>query len=168
MNKVSISKKSKQLNLLNYIFVLLLFFVVVVIIWSNTTTSTQDDEWLNDYSLLQQLTDPQSTENAEGMIGQLEILQKKYPSEYMLAYQLGLAYLNAGNMKQASTMYGRTIDLNPYITENKEFMYQYAIILANDEQQDHAKNVVERAMQLPTDEEYQTRLASLLETIKQN
>ncbi|MFB5086105.1 hypothetical protein PGC35_02610 [Psychrobacillus sp. PGGUH221] len=128
----------------------------------------QDEEFLNDYTLFQKLTDKQSSEEIQDTTEQLEILQKKYSDEYLFAYQLGLAHLNKGNMERALIMYGRTLDLNPYIVENKEFMYQYAFILVNNEQIDNAKIVVERAEQLPSDEEYQTRLAALLESIEQN
>ncbi|MCK1995781.1 tetratricopeptide repeat protein [Psychrobacillus psychrodurans] len=167
MNKYTVLKKSKRSNLFKYIFYLLIILIIIVLFWTDKMGDKQDEEFLDDYTLLQTLIN-QTSNQAPNTIEQLSALQQKYSNEYLIAYHLGIAYLNEGNIQQALIMYKRTLDLNPFVVENKEFMYQYALILGNNEQIDNAMRVVERAKQLSPNEEYQSKLNSLVESIEKN
>ena len=165
MNRNTFSKSSNQVDYLKYILIGLVLFGVIALIWTNHVAKKTDEELIQDFSTIQQST--QKLSIGEIDVASFEKLQQKYPKEYLIAYQLGYAYLTMGNMQPALTMYTRAIDLNPYLVENNEFMYQYALVLANNEQKDSAKTVIARAQQLPGDENYIQRLESLLTQVEQ-
>ncbi|MEK4083009.1 tetratricopeptide repeat protein [Psychrobacillus sp. FSL K6-1415] len=166
MNKFEVSQKNKESWILKLILFILIFTIIVSFIWIDNSANKQNEELLNDFSLLQQVTERQNGGEMEEVIPDLEKLQKKNPNDYKIAFQLGLAYLNVGEYQSAKIMYTRALDLFPKFVEDKEFMYQYAYILANNEELNNAKVVIEQSKALSSDEEYQSRLTSLLEQIE--
>ncbi|MCZ8532023.1 tetratricopeptide repeat protein [Psychrobacillus psychrodurans] len=166
MKKQSLTKKSEKNIFWKYIFFFILIISIVVLILMINYSTKQDEVLLNDYVLLDQLSKREFSENKEDVIDQYETLLKKYPRTYMITYQLGYAYLEADMIKPAVKMYARALDLNPYLVENPDFMYQYSVALINNEEAENAKNVIERAIHLSVEEEYQARLTNLLEIIE--
>ncbi|TQR21222.1 tetratricopeptide repeat protein [Psychrobacillus vulpis] len=168
MKKLAVTSKSEKFDFLKYTFFFILILVIVVLVWMNNMSAKKDEVLLNDYVLLDQLSKQEFSENKDAVIQQYEKLQKKYPENYMIAFQLGYTYLGADKIKPATVMYARAMDLNPYLVENPEFMYQYSVALINNEQTENAKTVIDRAKHLSTDEAYQARLTNLIEIIEQN
>ena len=166
MNKFEVSPKNKQTWILKLILFVLLFTMIISFIWINNSANKQNEELLNDFSLLQQVTERQNGGEMEEVIPDLEKLQETNPKDYKVAFQLGLAYLNVGEYQSAKMMYTRALGLFPKFVEDKEFMYQYAYILANNEELNNAKVVIERSKLLSSGDDWWRILASSLAQIE--
>jgi tetratricopeptide (TPR) repeat protein len=165
MSRNDNSENTNQMDYLKYTMLTLLTFGLIVILWTNHMAKEQDKELVQDFSELQQATQKLTT--GEISMDSFENLQKKYPDDFMLNYQLGYAYLSAENMKPALTMFKRALDLKPFLVENNEFMYQYALVLLNNKELESAKTVITRAKQLSGDENYIQRIENLLTQLEE-
>ncbi|MDF2068159.1 CDC27 family protein [Bacillus sp. Cr_A10] len=149
----------------NYILVIFILVTCIVLFYVDNKGSKQDEQLLNG-NILYHETDVLLQEgNYENAITLLEELHTKYNDDYNITFRLGYSYLSMEQYTSALTMYTRALDLNPYLVENKEFMYQYAITLANCEQVDNALTVVDRLLTLPMDETFEATVLELKDSI---
>ncbi|SEM89069.1 Anaphase-promoting complex, cyclosome, subunit 3 [Paenisporosarcina quisquiliarum] len=149
----------------NYILVIFILVTCIVLLYLDNKGSKQDEHLMNG-NIIYHETDVLLQEgNYENAITLLEELHNKYNDDYNITFRLGYSYLSMEQYTSALTMYTRTLDLNPYLVENKEFMYQYAIALANCEQVDNALTVVDRLLTLPMDETFEATVFELKESI---
>lgn len=164
MNHRKIQVKSKR-DYGNYFVTAFILLLSIVLIITHNKASKQDENYLKDFTLYQEAESHLEAGNINEAILILENLNLNNDDEYNLTYRLGYSYLSVENYRSALTMYTKSIDLNPYLVENNEFMYQYAIILANNEQYDSAILVIDRLLTLPMDETFKKTVTELIDSI---
>lgn len=164
MNQNKIRLKTKK-DYTNYFITAFVLIVLIIIIFTQNEAKDQDEILLKDYSLYQEVNTILQQGHTEHLIEPLEELSKIYNSDYNITYELGYAYLNNGMYDAALPLYTKTLDLNPYLVENKDFMYQYATVLSNNKQFDNAIIVIDRLLILPIDESFKGAVIDLRDSI---
>jgi len=155
-------------NYSNYIFITCIIVVLTVLIGVENVAEKEDNLLLNDFSLYQKADLLLQEGDTESVIPILEELHKTYNDDFNISYRLGYAYLSTNRYDAALVMYTKSLDLNPYFVENKDFLYEYVIILANNEQNDNAILVIDRLLELPIDENFKGKVTELRDSISIN
>ncbi|MER2076572.1 tetratricopeptide repeat protein [Psychrobacillus psychrotolerans] len=155
-------------NYSNYIFITCIIVVLTVLIGVENVAEKEDNLLLNDFSLYQKADVLLQEGDMESVIPILKELHKTYNDDFNISYRLGYSYLSTNRYDSALVMYTRSLDLNPYFVENKDFLYEYAIILANNEQNDNAIQVIDRLLELPIDENFKGKVMELRDSISIN
>lgn len=166
MNQNKIQYKTKK-DYTNYFITVFVLLIITILIVSQNEAKDQDEILLNDFSHYQEINTLFEQGNTEYVVDPLEELNKIYNDDYNIAYGLGYAYLNNGRNDAALIMYTRSLDLNPYLVENKDFMYQYALVLSNNKQFDNAIIVIDRLLSLPIDEPFKITINELRDSINE-
>lgn len=164
MIQKKIQTKLKK-NYQNYIVIAFIILVLTLLIRVENEAQNEDIILLNDYSLYKEADSLLQEGNIESVIPMLEELYKTYNDDYNISYRLGYTYLTTDNYDAALVMYTKSLDLNPYLVENKDFLYEYAIILEYNEQHDDAILVIDRLLELPIDEDFKGKVTELRDSI---
>lgn len=164
MNRIKIQNKSKR-EYKNISFIAFILLICILLLFIHNRGKQQDEKLLNDYSLYGD-TDLLMQEGKNDLaINLLQDLHTKYGNDYNITYRLGYAYLNMEQYSSALTLYTKTLDLNPYLVENSDFMYQYALVLANLKQVDNAIIVIDKLLTLPMEESLKPTVIQLKDTL---
>lgn len=161
-------KTTSNRNYLNYIIIGFIILVSVALIQVQNDAKKQNKLLIDDYLLYQEADSLLQEGNIESVIPMLEELYKTYTDDYNVTHRLGYAYLSTSKYDAALTMYTKSLGLNPYLVENKDFLYEYAIILANKEQNDNAIVVIDRLLTLPMDDAFKGKVTELRDSISNN
>lgn len=164
MKQKKIKAKLKK-DYSNYIIIAFALLIITILLVGQNEAKMQNKELLNDHLLYQEIQKNLEAESTENLISGLEELHKKYYDDYNITYRLGFAYLSNGNYEAALIMYSKSLDLNPYLSEDKDFMYYFAVTLSNVKRYDDAVLVIDRLLTLPMDEAFLTTVTELKDSI---
>lgn len=164
MNQIKFEVKQRK-NYMNYILILFLLVIGLALFYLQNQATKQDEKLLND-SVLYREADLQLQEgDIESALLTLEDLNMRYATDYNVVHRLGYSYMNKQQYSAALTMYIKALDLNPYLVENKNFMYEYATVLTNNKRYDDALIVIERILTLEIDEAFRNTVTELKDSI---
>lgn len=153
-----------------YILLGIVAFIIVGFVTAKVMASKQDEEFLIDDALYQQVSQFY-TEGNYPMAGELvsELLLRQPKSE-VVNYLGGLISANTGDYKQSAILFQKTLDINPHKVEDPMFMLQFAEVLFFAERYEDSKTVLEKCREwgwvpetYPT---YQERVTELLTQIE--
>lgn len=164
MNQIRIQRKVKK-SYMNFILTAFILLICVVISVLQNEAKKQNEVLMSDFLLYQQADSLLKDGKIDEVLPPLEELHTKYNNDYNISNRLGYVYFNVEKIDTALILYNKTLDLNPYLVENKDFMYQYAIVLANNYQYDNAFLVIDRLLRLPMDEDFKAAVIELKDTI---
>lgn len=144
-----------------YIFFGIILFIFIGIIYTNVSGKKQDEVYKQDFMQYQEaLQQMQSNELAQATAA-LEDLVVKYPDEYTLYYQLGLAYSAQNNFEKAAIHFQKAINIRPALLEDPMFAYKMGESLYNIKQLELAKAYLSN----PVPKELQAQKEELLQLI---
>lgn len=161
---ISFSKNNKK-DFGKYVFIILLISVLLVLVWQNKLAEKQNTILLNDYAVYQQADEMMQNQEFDQSINVLEDLNAKYNNEFQISYWLGYSYLYSNKFESAVILYNKSLDLNPYLVENTDFMYQYAVALANSEKYEDSLIVINRILTYPIEDSLRTTLNEIINSI---
>ncbi|WP_421663820.1 tetratricopeptide repeat protein [Lysinibacillus telephonicus] len=155
-----------------YILLAMVAFVIIGLIVAKVIAKSQDEHFANEDLLFQQATQLSNTGNFEEASVYINELLKTQPNSEDANYLGGLISANIGEMKQASILFQKTLDLNPHRVEDPMFMLRFGETLFNVERYEDAKTVLIRCQESAWAPEefpnYQNRVAELLKSIDEN
>ena len=164
MNKRIINSKRDKIYI-NYIITGFILIVFVLLIIVENLGSKQDELLLNDFTMFEEASALIESGSSTEALQTLENLNTKYSGDFNISHRLGIAYLSSEQYKPALTMFTRTLDLNPYLVENTDYLYQYALTLANNEQFDNSILVIDKLLSYQLEEELKSKVVKLREEI---
>lgn len=153
-----------------YILLFLVVFTVLGLIVANVKAKTQDEQFAYKDSLYQKASHLANLGDYEKADDYIDELLKIQPNNENVNYLGGIIAANTGDIQQASILFKKALDLNPYLVENPVFMFQLGQMLFYSERYDEAKIVLSRCKEMGwTPEEipnYQTIVSELLNSIE--
>lgn len=164
MNQIKLQVKTKK-NYTNHIIALFILIVCSILIYTQNQATKQDERMMDDFALYQETSLLLQEGDIENVLPILEDLNTRHGDDYNVTHRLGYSYLTMQQFNTALTMYTKSLDLNPYLVENINFMYEYATTLASNEQYDNALIVIERLLTLPMDESFKATVTELKDSI---
>jgi len=164
MNKRIINSKRDK-NYINYIITGFILIVFVLLIIVENLGNKQDELLLSDFTMFEEASALVESGSSTEALQTLENLNTKYSGDFNISHRLGIAYLSSEQYKPALTMFTRTLDLNPYLVENTDYLYQYAVTLANNEQFDNSILVIDKLLSYELEEELKNNVVKLREEI---
>ncbi|WP_313893790.1 hypothetical protein [Psychrobacillus sp.] len=164
MNQLKLKVKTKK-KYTNFIITLFILIVCSILIYAQNQATKQDEKLMDDYALYQETNLLLQEGDIEHVLPILEELNKRHGDDFNVTHRLGYSYLKYQQFNTALTMYTKALDLNPYLVENINFMYEYATTLASNEQYDNALIVIERLLTLPIDESFKATITELKDSI---
>lgn len=95
----------------------------------------------------------------------LSDLVKRSPDSFILNWNYGL-YLGQNKQPQeAATYYTRALELNPFLSINGNFLFEYALILHQSADYANAKQYLSLAMQRNLEQRFQDQAKALIEDL---
>lgn len=152
-------------NYANYILILFILVIGSTLFYVQNQATKQDEKLLNDTVLYREADLQLQEGDIDAALPTLEDLNMKYGTDYNVVHRLGYSYMNKQQFSAALTMYTKSLDLNPYLVENKSFMYEYATVLTSNKQYDDALIVIERLLTLEIDEAFRNSVTELKDSI---
>ncbi|RTQ93149.1 tetratricopeptide repeat protein [Lysinibacillus telephonicus] len=153
-----------------YILIGMVAFIVIGLFVANVLAKGQDEQFANEDLLFQQATQLANEGNFEEASVYINELIKKESESEDVNYLGGLISANVGEMKQASILFQKVLDINPYRVEDPMFMLQFGETLYKVERYEDAKTVLMRCQEagwVPEDyPNYQAKVADLLSSIE--
>lgn len=153
-----------------YILLGVVIFIVLGLIASKVLASKQDEKFLEDdliYQQVGQLYNEKKYDEASLYVNQM---LERQPKSEVANYLGGLVSANNGEYQQASILLQKTLDLNPYKAEDPMFMLQFGEILFYSERYNDSKIVLEKCREwgwIPEQyPNYQERITELLTQIE--
>ena len=152
-----------------YILVGLILLIVAGIITSKVLAKKQDEEFLINDQLYQQVVQLYSNEAYdEAKVYSSELLER-VPKSEIANYLGGLIAAANNDVKQAAILLQKTLDINPHKVEDPIFMLQFGEVLVSAERKEDARIVLERCRDMgwaPEEyPEYQQRVNELITQI---
>lgn len=122
-------KRSCNMNWLNsktikMIFGGIILFVLIGLIFTNITGKKQDQHFKGDFQVYEEAIRIIESEDTDSGIQTLEGLVLKYPNEYVLWYQLGLAYSANSEYQKASLNYQKALNIRPSLLQDTQFTFK--------------------------------------------
>jgi len=152
-----------------YILVGLILLIVAGIITSKVLAKKQDEEFLINDQIYQQVVQLYSNGNYEVAKEYSSELLKRTPKSEIANYIGGLIAAGNNDVKQATILLQKTLDINPHKVEDPMFMLQFGEVLVSAERKEDARIVLERCRDMgwaPEEyPEYQQRVNELLTQI---
>lgn len=159
-------------NKRKYILLGVVIFIVLGLITSKVLASKQDEKFLKEDKIYQQVGQLYSEEQYEEAYLYVNEMLKRQPKSEIANYLGGLVSAKIGEYQQASILFRKTLDLNPYKAEDPMFMLQFGEILFYAESYLDSKIVLEKCQewgwvpkQYPTYQEHITELLTQIENM---
>lgn len=153
-----------------YILLGVVIFIVLGLIASKVLASKQDEKFLEEDMIYQQVGQLYNEEEYDEASLYVNEMLKRQPKSEVANYLGGLVSANIGEYQQASILLQKTLDINPYKAEDPMFMLQFGEILFYAERYNDSKIVLEKCRewgwvpeQYPN---YQERITELLTQIE--
>lgn len=153
-----------------YILLGIVAFVLVGVIASKVLASKQNETFLEEDILYQQVSQLYSEDKFSEATLLGEELLKRQPKSEVVNYLNGLIAANNGEYHQSAILLQKSMDINPYKVEDPMFMLQFGEVLFLAERYEDAKVVLEKCREwgwvpeeYPT---YQERVTELLTQIE--
>lgn len=140
----------------------IILFVLIGLTFTNIAGKKQDKHNKNDYLLYEEAMQIDQTVEIDRAIKALEGLILKYPNEYALRYQLGLAYSAKSNFQKASTNYQKALDMRPGLLQDPQFTFTMGEALYNIGELEISKTY----LSMPVPEGHQEQQTQLLQEIE--
>lgn len=122
MNKgVYIRMSSKKVQ---YIFLSVFLFITIGLGYTSFIGKKQDVIYKQDFLQFQQAVQSIETNEQDKGIEALEELVKKYPNEYFIYYQLGMAYSAKTDFQKAAINYQKALNIRPALLEDQQFTFK--------------------------------------------
>ncbi|KQL36913.1 M48 family metallopeptidase [Psychrobacillus sp. FJAT-21963] len=163
MNQIKFEVKRK--NYMNYILCLFVLVIGSTLFYLQNQATKQNEKLLNDTVLYREADLQLQEGDIDSALLTLEELNKRYAADYNVVHRLGYSYMNKQQFSKALIMYTKALDLNPYLVENKNFMYEFATVLTSNKQYDNAIIVIERILTLEIDEAFRNTVTELKDSI---
>lgn len=164
MDKKKILSKEKK-EYTNYFVTGFILLVAITLVFIQNEAQNQNEKLQRDFSLYQEANSYLQKGETEVIIDTLSELHKTYSDDFNISYGLAFSYLNNGNYEAALPMYTRSLDLNPYLVENIDFIYQYALAFSNNKQYENAIAVIDQLLTLPIDESFKAEINELRDSL---
>ena len=152
-----------------YILVGLILLIVAGILTSKVLAKKQDEEFLINDQLYQQVVQLYSNGNYEEAKVYSSELIERAPKSEIANYIGGLIAAANNDVKQAVILLQKTLDINPHKVEDPIFMLQFGEVLVSAERKEDARIVLERCRDMgwaPEEyPEYQQRVNEILTQI---
>jgi tetratricopeptide (TPR) repeat protein len=123
-----------------------------------TLGNKQDERSAADQKLYEEAKTMLEKNSGSVVIASLEELQQKYPDDYALMKNLGLAYAQSGNYEQAIVWFDRALKQRPALIQNGIFTAQYGDILYLDKKYKEALALYQNSLQYQNEESVKTYL----------
>ena len=153
-----------------YILLGIVAFIIMGFITAKVLASKQDEEFLLNDQLYQQVSQLYSEDNYLEAGELINDLLLRAPNSEMVNYLGGVITANLGDYKRSVILLQKTLDINPYMVEDEMFMLQFGEVLFFAERYEDAKIVLEKCSEsgwipeeYPT---YQDRVTELLTQIE--
>lgn len=152
-----------------YILVGMVAFIIIGIFTAKILGSKQDEQFMYEdmlYAQANQLYEQGNYIDALAMSNELLELQ---PRSEAANYLGALIAAQVGEYKQAAILLQKTMDINPYKSDNPTFMLQFGEVLILAERYEDAKIVLEKSRErgwAPAQMDYQERVTELLTQIE--
>lgn len=105
-------------------FGLIVLIVLIGLIFTNIAAKSQDKQFKEDYLVYEEAIRIIDTEDIDNGIKVLEELALKYPNEYVLPYQIGLAYSAKSNYQKASLNYQKALNMRPALLQDPQLTFK--------------------------------------------
>lgn len=153
-----------------YILIVIVVLIFAGIVTSKVLANKQDEQYLIDDQLYQQVYRLYSNGSYEEAKVYSSELLKRVPNSEIANYLGGLIAAGNNDVLQATTLLQKTLDINPHKVEDPVFMLQFGEVLISANRKEDARIVLEkcRDMAWAPDNypEYQQRINELLAQMK--
>ncbi|WP_427138227.1 tetratricopeptide repeat protein [Psychrobacillus psychrodurans] len=164
INQKKFFSKEKR-DYTNYFIAGFILLIAATLVFIQNEAQNQNNKLQRDFLLYQETNTYLQKGETEPIIEPLSKLHETYNMDFNISYGLAFSYLNNGNYEAALPMYTKSMDLNPFLVENEDFMYQYALVLSYNEQYEDAITVINQLLTLPIDESFKAEVTKLKDSL---
>lgn len=128
----------------NAIAIAILFLTVAGLFYSNIAAKKQDEVFASNQNTLDNAINLIEQTSYEEALDLLKDIEKENSDSVLLHYYKGIALSNLGDKSEAVSSYQKVLQLNPYLVEDAVFMFQYAQVLFENNENIAALEVLDR------------------------
>lgn len=145
------------------VFFGVILFVIIGLVYTNIAGKKQDEIFKQDYMKNQQAMQMLQSNQTKESANVLEELILKYPDEYTLYYNLGLAYSAQNNFKKSALNFQKALNIRPALLQDQTFTFKMGESLYHIKEYDTAKTY----LSMPVLKEYKEQQTQILHLIEQ-
>lgn len=153
-----------------YILFGIVTFIILGLVVAKVLAGVQDRRYLDEETLYYQAYELASQGRYEEASVYINELLTTKPNSEAINYLGGLITANTGEVQRATTLFQKTLDLNPYRVEEPMFMLQFGEALYNSQRFEDAKivliNCLESGWEPDEFPNYKERVEQLLNSIE--
>lgn len=157
-------------NIRRYILLSIVAFIIIGVFTAKYIGNKQDEQFMYEEMLYNQASNTYQEGNFSEALLYINELLKLQPGSEAVNYLGALITMDNSEFKQASILFQKTLDLNPYKVEDSIFLAQYGEVLLKLKQYDDAKSVFEKSYEwswkLDNSQEFQEYLKQYLTQIE--
>lgn len=147
-----------------------LIVIVAAFCYTYAVGKKQNEQYARTYQLFQKSSQMIQKNQFSQALPLLRQVEKDQPDSSRVQIYVGAALANNGQPKLAAQKWKKALELDPYLSENANFMIQLAQILVLSGEKHDAKVVLERCKTLPAPPEmpdYPQKVNTLFKQIHQ-